>query len=68
MLAFISRFILIDALIIPSYPESEDSKQNEPIYWAGQNVCSGFSKILPKNLNELFGQPNTWARSYYGKW
>ena len=62
-----SRCILIDALIIPSYPGSEDSKQNAPIYWFGQNVCSGFCKILQKNLNELFGQPNTWARSYYGK-
>ena len=31
-LAFISRFILVDAHIIPSYPGIEESKQNAPIY------------------------------------
>ena len=40
-------------------------------YWVDQKVCSGFCKILWKNPNDLFGQPNTntagqsfWNASY----
>ena len=32
-------------------------------YWIGQEVRSGFCKVLQKNPNKLFGQPNKYA--YY---
>lgn len=36
------------------------------IYWVGQKVNSGFSmKMLRKNLNELFGQPQIiWSLEF----